>query len=151
VATTTRSSRPRKAHSVAVALAARRAGATMRAAAAAVGVHLATLCRWQAADPALRRALADAATAARVSRAEPRFRPVVPWHPLCPVCRAAAEVRSAWPRLRFWRCSRWPRCPWASWRPRAPRDCAHCGAAMFWSHSRKSVNCGGCGVRILAP
>jgi PAS domain S-box-containing protein len=46
------------------------------------------------------------------------------------------------------RCGRrWPLCPWASWRPRAPRNCPACGGACFWSHSRKSISCGTCGKR----
>jgi hypothetical protein len=50
--------------------------------------------------------------------------------------------------LRFWRCGRWPLCSWASWRPRAPRNCKRCGAPCYWSHSRKSIGCSACKMRI---
>jgi hypothetical protein len=45
----------------------------------------------------------------------------------------------------FWRCSRWPACGWARWRPRHPEDCPACGGPRYWSHSRKSVACAACG------
>ncbi|HEY1376401.1 MAG TPA: helix-turn-helix domain-containing protein [Gemmataceae bacterium] len=128
-------------------LAARRQGATLREAAAAAGVHVATVCRWQARDPELRDALAEAAEDAREQLRPPRPRPPVRWRRDCPLCRAKVVIRSAAGRGRFWRCGRWPRCPWASWRPRAPRDCPRCGAYRVWSHSRKSVVCTGCGLR----
>jgi hypothetical protein len=128
-------------------LKARRAGNTLRWSAVLAGVHVATVCRWQARDPALRKALADAAREAKDRRkAEPR--PQVRWRRDCPLCKAKVVVRTARGR-RFWRCGRWPECPWASWRPRAPRNCRRCGAARFWSHSRLSVGCSGCGVRTM--
>ena len=131
-------------------LAARGAGATFRQAAAAGGVHVATVCRWAARCPRLASALADAETSARRRRfaGTPARRPSVPWHPACPECGADAEVRAAWGHgFRFWRCGRWPYCPWASWRPRHPKDCPACGGPRYWSHSRKSVSCPLCGVR----
>jgi hypothetical protein len=131
-------------------LIARKIGATLCRAAAAAGVHVATVCRWQARDPALRKALSDAKRQARRLRAasRPRRRPRVRCHPACPECGAAAEVRGTWRFWpRFWRCSRWPRCPWASWRPRHPQDCPECGSPRYWSHSRLSIGCPACGRR----
>lgn len=124
----------------------RRVGCTLRTAAAVAGIHVATLYRWQAADPKFRQALRDAAQA-RDSSDEEEGRPRVPWRRDCPVCRARVVVRAAPGRLRFWRCGRWPLCRWASWRPRASRNCRRCGSPCYWSHSRKSIGCGGCGLR----
>jgi hypothetical protein len=147
------------------ALAARRGGATLRQAAAAAGVHVATLCRWQARSPALAEALEEARREAWGRRSpRNRLRPHVPWDRRCPLCGANVLVLAAtrresgrdlllvllqgWPeKFRFWRCSRWPSCRFASWRPRAPGDCPRCGAARFWSHSRQSIGCSGCGAR----
>jgi hypothetical protein len=138
-------------------LAAREAGATLRQAAAAAGVHVATVCRWQERDPALREALQEAERRSRRRRyaSRPRRRRRVPWHPGCPACGAPARVCSTWRvrarfwrfPARFWRCSRWPACPWASWRPRHPEDCPACGGPRYWAYSRKSVACPGCGRR----
>ncbi len=139
-----------KADSVAALLRARRAGATLRQAAAAAGVHVATVCRWQARSPELHRLLHEADREARREKymSRPRGCPRVPWRRDCPDCGAAVEVRSAYRWMRFWRCSRWPFCRFASWRPRAPLDCPACGGARFWSHSRRSVGCPGCGARV---
>jgi hypothetical protein len=131
-------------------LEARRNGATLRQAAASVGVHVATVCRWQARDPELRLSLLNAEREARrfhysLSRGA---RPRVQWRRDCPLCQARVVVRTAPGKLTFWRCGHWPRCAWASWRPRAPRDCPHCGSPRYWSHSRKSIGCGGCGMQI---
>jgi hypothetical protein len=131
---------------------ARTGGATLREAAAAAGVHVATVCRWQSGDPALRDSLREAAAEWRASLALPReSRPHVPWRRDCPLCKAKVVVRTARPGVRFWRCGRWPWCKWASWRPRAPRNCEKCGGPRFWSHSRKSIACSGCGMRTSAP
>jgi hypothetical protein len=130
---------------------ARKAGLTLRECAAEVGIHVATLCRWQARDPELRQALADAAREARLQRDPREPRPQVRWRRACPVCRAKVVVRTARGGRRFWRCGRWPLCEWASWRPRAPRDCKRCGAPCYWSHSRMSIACGDCGRRTKAP
>ena len=130
-------------------LRARRAGLTLRLAAAAAGVHVATVCRWQARDPELRQALAEAAREARRRRPAKGPRPLVRWRRNCPQCKARVVVRTAPGKVRFWRCGRWPLCRWASWRPRAPRNCKRCGAPCYWSHSRKSIACSACGVRIL--
>jgi hypothetical protein len=118
---------------VAAALRARRRGATLRQAATQAGVHVATLCRWQARDPQLRRGLAEAAAGWRdlLARARQEQRERVPWHPACPLCRAKVVVRTARGRARFWRCGRWPDCPWASWRPRAVRNCRRCGGILY--------------------
>jgi hypothetical protein len=141
---------PKKA--VLTLLQARRAGSTLRQAAAAAGVHVATVCRWHKRDPELRQALADAAREARHARWKPPApRPGVRWHRDCPLCKARVVVRAARGKLRFWRCGRWPWCKWASWRPRAPRNCKECGSPCYWSHSRKSIGCSGCGVRISPP
>jgi Homeodomain-like domain-containing protein len=109
---------------------ARRGGWTLREAAAAVGVHVATVCRWQKADPALREALLAAALMATQVQQwgsfdrQLRGRSQVPTHKHCPLCNARVTVRAArsclqQAKLRFWRCGRWPLCKWASWRPRA--------------------------------
>jgi hypothetical protein len=128
----------------------RREGKTLRQAAAAVGVHVSTICRWQARCEALREALVTAHYAFRRQRLEampkPR-RPRVPVHPLCPCCGNGVVVRTfrLWCGIRFWCCSRGPRyCGWRSWLPRHPADCGACGGARFWSHSRKSVSCRRC-------
>jgi hypothetical protein len=128
-------------------LEARQRGLTLRQAAAAAGVHVATVMRWQAKDSQLREAL-------RVplrERPTTEPRPWVEWRRDCPRCQAKVVVRTARGGARFWRCGRWPWCKWASWRPRAPRNCRNCGGPRFWSHSRKSIVCGGCGVRTRAP
>jgi hypothetical protein len=67
------------------------------------------------------------------------------------LCKAKVVVRTARGKAHFWRCGRWPECPWASWRPRASRDYRRCGAPRYWSHSRLSIVCSGCGVRTEAP
>lgn len=121
----------------------------MRLAAAVAGVQVATVCRWQARDPELRQALADAAREARLRRAPREPRPHVRWRRDCPLCKARVVVRTAPGKLRFWRCGRWPLCSWASGRPRAPRNCKRCGAPCYWSHSPKSIACSACGMRIM--
>jgi AcrR family transcriptional regulator len=136
---------------VEAALVAREDGATLRQAAKAAGVHVATLCRWVGRDDLLALAFRDAADFARRRKYAGRShrRPSVPWRRDCPRCGAWVEVRGAWGGgLRFWRCSRWPFCPFASWRPRAPGDCPRCGGPWFWSHSRRSMGCAACGHRV---
>jgi hypothetical protein len=134
----------RTSAAIKAALTARYGGATMRQAAAAAGVHLATLCRWQASDPKLRAAF----NVRLPSRARPRPQ-LVPIYPDCPKCGAPYVVRSPWhSRLAtFWGCSRWPRCRWASWRPRFPDDCPTCRGPRYYSKSRLSCSCPTCGVR----
>jgi hypothetical protein len=127
-------------------LRARLHGATLRLAAALAGVHVSTVCRWQARNPELRQALAEAAR-----RPPPDPRPRVRWRKDCPLCRARVVVRTARGGARFWRCGRWPLCSWASWRQRAPRNCSRCGAPRYWSHSRKSISCSACGMRTRHP
>jgi hypothetical protein len=131
-------------------LSARESGATLRQSAAAAGVHVATVCRWQARSPELHRLLHDAEVDARRAKYRERrcWRPRVPWRNDCPQCGSTLQIRTAIWRLRFWRCSMWPYCPFASWRPRAPWDCSECGAACLWSHSRRSVGCVACGARV---
>jgi hypothetical protein len=130
----------------------RRLGLTLRQAAGFAEVHVATVCRWQKADPAFRQALAEAAAEARARSGDlPSERERVPWHRDCPLCRARVVVRTARGGGRFWRCGCWPHCGWASWRPRAPRNCRRCGGPLYWAHSRKSVSCSGCGVRTRRP
>jgi hypothetical protein len=132
-------------------LRARRAGNSLRWSATLAGIHVSTVCRWQARDPALRQALAEAAREARLEGGEKEPRPHVAWRRDCPLCKAKVVVRTTRGGRRFWRCGRWPECAWASWRPRAPRNCRRCGAPRYWSHSRRSVICGGCGVRTRCP
>lgn len=123
-------------------------GHTLRECAAVAGIHVATLCRWQAGDPAFRERMREARRQALDGREPARppveYRPQVPWRRDCPLCKARVAVRTAAGKARFWRCGRWPLCPWASWRPRAPRNCARCGAPRYWSHSRCSIECSGC-------
>jgi hypothetical protein len=130
---------------------ARRDGLSLRLAADLAGVHVATLCRWQKRIPALKQALQEAANTAKAERQRCREpRPSVYWRKDCPLCRARVIVRKKG-GVPFWRCGRWPLCSWASWRPRAQRDCPRCGSPRFWSHSRKSVVCGSCGLRTKRP
>ena len=115
---------------------------------AAAGVHVATVCRWAAADPRFRAALSRAALAGyRLLHPARGRRPPVRVHPDCPDCGAPAVVRTAASGLRFWRCGTWPACRWASWRPRHPADCPDCDGPRFWSYSRRSVVCPRCRVR----
>lgn len=133
----------------------REIGFTLRRCAAAAGVHVATLCRWQVANPDFGRLMRDARDFARRVRLrrsmEAEASPPVRWRRDCPLCKARVAVRTAKGKVPFWRCGRWPLCPWASWRPRAPRDCGHCGAPRYWSHSRQSIGCSGCGRRTERP
>ena len=126
---------------------ARRSGDSLRGAAAAAGVHVATVCRWQRSDPELRRKLTEAAALGRVPRREKVPRPSVRWRKDCPECRARVVVRKGKGGVPFWSCARWPRCGWSSWRPRYPRDCPRCRGPRYWSHSRKSIGCADCGLR----
>ncbi len=115
-------------------LVARDDGGTLRQAAKAAGVHVATVCRWQNRVDWFGSAMLDAARLARRRRrfsTLPLRRPPVPWHPDCPLCGRPVVVRTAVGMLRFWRCSQWPRCTFASWRPRAPDDCSECGGIAF--------------------
>jgi hypothetical protein len=130
---------------------AREAGLSLRACAARAGIHVATVCRWQARDPAFRARLAAAYQEAQKRRHVDMARPGVSWHRRCPRCQARVVVRKARGGVPFWRCGCWPWCPWASWRPRHPRNCARCGGPRYWSHSRKSIVCTSCGVRTPAP
>ncbi len=133
-------------------------GASVKAAAGAAGVHRGTVYRWMLASPMLARALEEVVEEHRRAHrlaflATPSWlsqRPRVPVHPECPECFSDVEVRRADdPRVgfAFWRCSRWPRCGWASWRPRHPGNCPECGEPRFYSHSRLSVSCEECGSR----
>jgi hypothetical protein len=130
---------------------AREAGLTLRDCASAIGIHVATLCRWQAHDRAFRERMIQADFSACQRRLSFKLgpRPKVRWRRDCPICKARVVVRTTSGMVRFWRCGRWPLCEWASWRPRAPRNCKHCGAPCYWSQSRKSIGCSACGVRIM--
>jgi hypothetical protein len=133
---------------------ARRSGWPLRDACERAGVHVSTACRWRNTDPDFELKLLNATDRATEERSDimwPPDQPPVRWRKDCPACRAKVVVRTAKGRARFWRCGRWPFCEWASWRPRHPRNCRHCGGPRFWSHSRKSVVCDPCGMRILAP
>jgi hypothetical protein len=127
-----------------------RQGLTLRQAAALVGVHVATVCRWQTNDAAFRAALVDAREQWRKERPR-KVRPTVKVHPDCPVCGSSVKVLAAGEGIgpRFWRCSS-PACSWQSWRPRHPEDCPGCGKPRLWAQSRLSVVCVGCGVRSPA-
>jgi hypothetical protein len=108
------------------ALAARDRGDTLRQAAAAAGIHVSTLCRWAQRDDWLRRALRVYGGVERFLRRIRVRRPPLPFHPLCPECGSPVQVRCAHFGRRFWRCSTWPACAWASWQPRHPEDCPAC-------------------------
>ena len=132
---------------------ARRSGWTLREACERAGVHVATACRWQNDYPDFALKLCNAAGHAADERFERERlfgRRLVRWRNECPTCRAKLVVRTTAGAIRFWRCGRWPLCPWASWRPRHPRNCTKCGGPRFWSHSRKTVVCDPCGMRITA-
>jgi Zn finger protein HypA/HybF involved in hydrogenase expression len=80
-----------------------------------------------------------------------RFRPRVEWSRTCPRCRLrAVKVRTAQAYCRFWYCGA-AGCGWAGWRPPVGTDCPKCGAGLIWSHSRLSVGCPECGLRVTAP
>jgi hypothetical protein len=125
-------------------------GLTLRQAAAEVGVHVATICRWQVADPDFYAAMRDGERAAAREKyaSRPLRRPRVRWGRTCPKCRASVEVRTASGGIVFWRCSLWPYCPWASWRPLYPAPCPRCKGPLYWSCSRKSIGCATCKVRV---
>jgi hypothetical protein len=129
---------------------ARSDGLTLRQCAAQAGVHIATVCRWQARDPAFYAEMREAERWHAIFRYRwaPRRRPRVPWRRDCPRCGGEVVVRKAPAKLTFWGC---PQCCWASWRPRAPADCLACGGPRFWSHSRKSIACRDCGRREAWP
>ena len=133
-------------------------GFTTDEAAREVGVHPATVYRWQNRYPDL---YEDMLRAQRIRFGLDHLgdygpRPRVPWRKDCPECGSAVVVRTASFAFRFWRCERWEepvssplRCVFTSWRPPAPGSCPECGGALYWSHSRKSVGCGDarCGYR----
>jgi ssDNA-binding Zn-finger/Zn-ribbon topoisomerase 1 len=130
-----------------------RGGLTIRAACAAVGIHPATAHRWTNASIGFALSLTNARGQAQEDLAtndELRQTCRIPVHDRCPLCTAEIDAvytaRTA-RKFRFWRCSTWPACPWASWRPRAPEDCPRCGGVRLWSHTRKTVVCTGCGAR----
>lgn len=118
----------------------------MDEAAKEIGVHPATLYRWQNRyedlEDGLRRAARDRDVLRRYLFGG-QERPRVPWRRDCPKCGREVVVRTAggMAGFRFWRCERWPYCSFASWRPPAPRSCPLCGEVAFWSHSRKSTSC----------
>ncbi len=124
----------------------RRAGLTLVLACEVAGVHVATACRWQIADPVFAEALRVASRDHKIDHylTTPLPERTVPWRTDCPQCRARVVIRTALGHIPFWRCGRWPWCSWASWRPRHPRNCRRCGGPRFWSHSRKSVGCDRC-------
>jgi hypothetical protein len=123
-------------------------GLSLRKAAKVAGIHVATACRWQNQSQDVDRQfhyMADLGRKLRFAR-KPYSKPTVLTHPDCPRCGRPVEVRAVNYVLRFWRCSDWPKCFWASWRPRVRGDC-FCGGPLLWSHSRNSVVCTRCGVR----
>ena len=135
---------------LAVVLAALAAGSTLRqAAAAAAGVHVATLCRWQARSEAVALALTQARPP-HPPLADPfapyQQRPTVSWHPRCPCCDGVVVTQ----QVRGWYWWACIFCAWKSWRPRHPENCPHCGSHRLWSWDRRSIVCAGCGVRVRA-
>jgi hypothetical protein len=126
-------------------------GLSIEEAAKTVGIHPATVYRWQNRYADFRGAMVAAGRTrfGVLHPPESYRRPRVPWRKDCPVCGAAVEVRTTWGFLKFWTCERWPLCCFSSWRPPALMDCPRCGDVLFWSHSRKSVGCDACGHREL--
>ncbi len=123
-------------------------GHTLDDAAREIGVHPATLYRWQNKYPALEADLREAMLRrdrfwyrVRLERWFPR--PHVPWRKDCPECGWDVVVRTAGgvAGFRFWVCERWPDCSFSNWRPPAPWKCPLCSGTVFWSHSRKSAAC----------
>ena len=123
-------------------------GSTLDAAAKEIGIHPATLYRWQNKYPALEANLREAMFRrdrfwyrVRLERWFPR--PRVPWRKDCPECGWDVVVRTAggMAGFRFWVCERWPNCSFSSWRPPAPWKCPLCSGTVFWSYSRKSAAC----------
>jgi Topoisomerase DNA binding C4 zinc finger len=133
---------------VGTAVEALRQGATLREAAKAAGVHVASLCRWQNEDQEIQRLLRDGKESALWARQIQReqVRSQLPKHGLCPVCNAPSVVRTAKFGRRFWGCSKWPDCNWASWKPRYPIDCSTCGSPRYWSHGYRMIRCPKCGL-----
>ena len=121
-------------------------GLTIRAAAAAAGIHVSTLYRWRKNDKWLSWDLLDGMENAYLERhtQRERARPPLVRHPLCPACGATAVPRTAHFHRRFWGCSKWPECKWASWRPRHPEDCSTCGGPRYWSRHGRIVRCPAC-------
>jgi transposase len=125
-------------------------GRTIAQAAEEVGVHPATIYRWQNEKPDFYAAMLEAERARfrlrsmLCGRYEPR--PRVNWRKDCPNCGGEVVVRTTWGMLRFWTCSRrW--CFFRSWRPPAPGYCPVCDQPLFFSHSRKSIGGDSCGYR----
>jgi hypothetical protein len=125
-------------------------GETLKAAARACGVSYSTLHRWRQADAKLKQELDIVAWSARQER-ELQYRLALP-RPLpvrkdCPACgRGEVRGRRAMYSPTFWCCS--AGCGWASWRPPHPEPCP-CGAVRYWSQTRKSIGCPGCGRRVF--
>jgi hypothetical protein len=122
-------------------------GASLAEAATAVGVHASTLRRWRRRDAEFDEEVSHAYWLAQrikfLKRA--RRRPHVLIRDDCPWCGACIEVRTVKGHyLRFWRCSSWPNCTWASWRPPSRQPCPTCGGVQYWSHSHKFVHCPSC-------
>src|SRR5262245_11523688 len=123
-------------------------GQSLRKAAAAAGVHQATVYRWGSVSKlfadVLRAARADGRNWVWAQQWHCR-RPRVSFSRDCPRCGCKVVIYKRFgPGGTFWRCSKWPACLFASWRPRAQGDCPACGGARFWSHSRKSIACEEC-------
>lgn len=122
-------------------------GATFDSAAREAEISPATLYRWTNRYPSFEAAVREAGFRRDRLRAYLlglwRDRPRVPWSKTCPECGDDLEVRTAggMAGFRFWRCSRWPRCGFARWRPPTPWKCPLCGEVTFWSHSRKTYAC----------
>jgi len=74
-------------------------GHTLRDCASGVGVHVATVCRWQARDPDFYRRMREAENVARrihyarFPQGSPR--PLERWRRDCPLCQARVAVRTA--------------------------------------------------------
>jgi hypothetical protein len=136
-------------------------GGTLREAARAAGIDEATLRRWKTAFPDVSAALQTAQqcgdlVALRRLLAQPALAPErrrergLPVSYSCPRCSGDLVVRTCDGVYRIWRCAT-KDCGFVSWRPRHLLNCLFCGAARFWSHSRRSVSCSRCGRRWAVP
>jgi hypothetical protein len=126
-------------------------GRNQQAIAHELGIHPFSLGRRIAKSPELQAIRERARYGKRLLRAArgdfPRDLLSVPIRETCPECEAPIEYATGRGFLRFVRCSRGA-CPWASWQPPSPFDCAECGSALYWTHTRQHLRCRACNVLV---